>query len=218
MKTLELFSGTGSFSNVAKERGHEIFRVDINLDFECELYGDLNNLTIFNLVPEEVNIVWNSPPCDTFSVASIGKHWNKDHTPKTKEALKGLELLETNIFFISRLLLRNKNLVWFIENPRGKMRKIIDPILQKYGLTDYVRNTVTYCQYGDTRMKPTDIWTNLKKWKPRPICKNGDPCHVSAPRGSVSGTQGIKGKINRGVIPKNLFIEIFEVLENETKN
>lgn len=22
------------------------------------------------------------------------------------------------------------------------------------------RYTVTYCQYGDNRMKPTDIWTN----------------------------------------------------------
>lgn len=42
---------------------------------------------------------------------------------------------------------------WFIENPRGGLRKM--RFMQ--GLPRY---TVTYCQYGDTRMKPTDIFTN----------------------------------------------------------
>ena len=54
------------------------------------------------------------------------------------------------------------------------------------------RYTVTYCQYGDNRMKPTDIWTNHPCPKFKPPCKNGDPCHVSAPRGSQTGTQGLK--------------------------
>jgi site-specific DNA-cytosine methylase len=30
MKILELFSGTGSFSNAAKERGHQVFTIDFD--------------------------------------------------------------------------------------------------------------------------------------------------------------------------------------------
>lgn len=59
-------------------------------------------------------------------------------------------------------------------------------------------------------MKPTDIWTNLKEWKPKQACKNGNKCHVSAPRGSRTGTQGIKGAINRSIIPQEIFHEIFK--------
>lgn len=74
----------------------------------------------------------------------------------------------------------------------------------------HVRHTVTYCQYGDTRMKPTDIWTNNKSWTPKPACKNGSPCHVAAPRGSRTGTQGLKGNYERSVIPKPLCEEVIE--------
>ena len=35
------------------------------------------------------------------------------------------------------------------------------------------RYTVTYCQYGDNRMKPTDIWTNHPEPKFLPMCHNG---------------------------------------------
>jgi hypothetical protein len=71
-----------------------------------------------------------------------------------------------------------------MENPRGMLRKL-------EVVKDLPRYTVTYCQYGDTRMKPTDLWGVVPKWSPRPTCKNGDTCHVSAPRGSRTGTQGL---------------------------
>ena len=92
-------------------------------------------------------------------------------------------------------------MVWFIENPRGKLRKL-DII------NDCHRHTVTYCQYGDTRMKPTDIWTNSDIWVPRPMCKRGGNCHESAPRGSSTGTQGIKGNKLRSIIPPELCEEV----------
>ena len=95
---------------------------------------------------------------------------------------------------------------WFIENPRGVLRKMAF-------MDGLHRNTVTYCQYGDIRMKPTDIWTNLIDWKPKPMCKNGDSCHVSAPRGARTGTQGLKGAKERGVIPEKIFYEIFKAIE-----
>lgn len=75
------------------------------------------------------------------------------------------------------------------------LRKIIDIYFKKYNIKNYVRHTISYCQYGDNRMKPTDIWTNDLKWIPKPPCKNGDKCHISAPRGSITGTQGLKNSI-----------------------
>lgn len=201
MRTVELFAGTGSFSKVAKELNHSILRVELQKDLDAEVHIDILKIPQI----EKFDVVWASPPCTAFSVASIGKHWDKDtRQPKTDNAKLGIQLVEHTI----KLIAESKPTYWFIENPRGMLRKVIDPIFKKYGLEAY-RHTVTYCQYGDTRMKPTDIWTNCKEWKPKAPCKNGDTCHVSAPRGSPTGTQGIKGAKDRGVIPPALFEEIF---------
>ena len=91
-------------------------------------------------------------------------------------------------------------------------------VFKNNGIEDYIRHTVSYCQYGSKIMKPTDIWTNCKEWNPRPICKPGAPCHERAGRGSKTGVQGIynleweKARGNsakaRGVIPPEIFEEI----------
>ncbi|MCW8966155.1 MAG: hypothetical protein OQK82_05665, partial [Candidatus Pacearchaeota archaeon] len=100
---------------------------------------------------------------------------------------------------------------YYIENPRGYLRKM--PFMQ--GIP---RTTVTYCSYGDTRMKPTDIWSNniynplfnYKGWKHKKICHNGNKnCHhEAAPRGSRTGTQGQANNYERSKIPSELCKEI----------
>lgn len=75
------------------------------------------------------------------------------------------------------------------------------------------RYTVTYCQYGDKRMKPTDIWTNHPNPKFKPPCKNGDRCHEPAPRGSSTGTQSLKNRIEKAKIPNELCEHIVEICE-----
>ena len=96
---------------------------------------------------------------------------------------------------------------FIIENPRGKLRKLdlIDRDLLK---------TVWYCQYGDIRAKPTDIWTNIEQWKPRPPCFNGnkDCHHQPAPRGSRTGTQGLANSYEKSKIPEELCLEILKTL------
>lgn len=73
------------------------------------------------------------------------------------------------------------------------------------------RYTVTYCQYGDTRQKPTDIWTNHPNPAFKPVCHAGAPCHEASPRGSSAGTQRLHGSYARSIIPQGLCDHIDEV-------
>ena len=95
---------------------------------------------------------------------------------------------------------------WFIENPRGGMRKMS-------WMQNLPRYTVTYCQYGERRMKPTDIWTNHPAPGFKPPCKKGDPCHEAAPRGAKSGTQRLKNSVEKAKIPTELCEHIVDICE-----
>jgi hypothetical protein len=97
-----------------------------------------------------------------------------------------------------------------MENPRGMLRKL--PVVE--GLP---RTTVSYCTYGDTRMKPTDLWGVVPNWIPREMCKNGMPCHEAAPRGAKTGTQGLKGARERSRVPYALGEELLKALEAESE-
>jgi site-specific DNA-cytosine methylase len=201
MNLLELFAGSRSMGRAAEEQGMDVHSTDL-IDFgRIDTVGNILAIPIDYWVAMAPDIIHASPPCTSFSVASIGHHWTGGkgaYIPKTQGALIGLALMHRTLEIIEAC--RPK--VWYIENPRGLMRKM--PEMQKLP----IRHTVTYCQYGDTRMKPTDIWTNCTEWVPRPMCKNGDPCHESAPRGARTGTQGLKGAHDRSKIPHALCAEM----------
>lgn len=207
MNVLELFAGSRSIGKEAEKLGYNVFSSDLNEFEKIDYAVDILEFDI-NKVPFKPDMIWASPPCTYFSVASIGKHWNKDHTPKSENALLGLKIIEKTIKIIKELNPK----FWFIENPRGKLRKL--EVVK--GLP---RTTVWYCQYGDIRAKPTDIWSNHIKnifnplgWNPRSECFNGNKnCHhEAAPRGSSTGTQGLKGNYDRSKIPNKLCKEILK--------
>ena len=212
MKVLELFAGSRSFSKVAEELGHETYSTDCesfdNIDQVCDItfFDELQMFKDFG----EPDIIWASPPCTTFSVASIGHHWkggNKAYIPKTKEAELGIKIVDFAIWIICFL----KPKYFYIENPRGLLRKL--PVINNNKhMPKHIRHTIWYCQYGDNRAKPTDIWTNDYNWNPRPVCKNGNPdCHHErAPRGSRTGTQGLKNNYERSRVPYELCKEILK--------
>ena len=201
MKVLELFAGSKSIGNVAESLGLQVFSSDIEQFGGIDYVVDILDFDL-SKVPFVPDIIWASPPCTGFSVAAIGHHWeiiDGLHIPKTDTAKLGIKLVQKTLEIIAYF----KPKYWFMENPRGVLRKL--PIV-----ANLPRNSVTYCQYGDQRMKPTDIWTNNDLWIPRPMCKNGDPCHISAPRGSRTGTQGLANAYERSKIPKDLCLEILK--------
>jgi len=201
MKVLELFAGSRSVGKIAEELGMEVFSSDL-IEFEGIHYPI--SILDFDVskVPFQPDVIWASPPCTGFSVAAIGHHWaggKGAYIPKTETAKLGIELVKKTLEIIEHF----QPTYWFMENPRGVLRKL-DVVK---GLK---KNSVTYCQYGDERMKPTDIWTNSDVWTPKPMCKNGDPCHVAAPRGSRTGTQGRANAYERSKIPEELCREILK--------
>lgn len=204
LKVLDLFAGTRSIARAFEARGHETFSIEFDEQHpDIDWYADMLDVTAEDIIERfgKPDVVWASPPCTKFSVAAIGKHWIKGtNLPKTEETKQALALLEHTVQLIKDL----DPQFYFIENPRGKMRKM--DVLQ-----NLPRYTVTYCQYNDFRMKPTDIWTNHPEPNFKPPCKNGDPCHVAAPRGSQTGTQGIKGAVDRSRIPDKLTNYIVDI-------
>ena len=210
LRILDLYAGLGGERRRAmiEARGHTLVTLDLDPKFGCTISGDFlcsrTKAMIRNLGPYD--FIWASPPCEAFSVASIGHHWGGGHRqyePKTQHAVISQRLVEETRWIIEEL---KPVKGWLMENPRGVLRKL--PCVS--GLP---RTTVTYCQYGDTRMKPTDLWGNVPGWTPKPMCKNGDPCHDAAPRGAKTGTQGIKGSAERAVVPLELWNEILSAIE-----
>jgi len=205
-KLLELFAGSRSWGKIAEKLGYEVFSVDWKQFDKIDLVIDIENLEE-NMLPFIPDVVIDGRPCTTYSMAAISHHRFENGQPKTDFAAKCDRMnIKLNNFY------KKWGCIYYIENPRAMLRKM-----------DFMkgmnRTTVTYCSYGDIRMKPTDIFSNNifdmfnpKGWKPKPMCFNGNTkCHhEAAPRGSRTGTQGLKGNYERSKVPEKLCSEILE--------
>lgn len=209
MKVLELFAGTRSIGKAFEEKGHEVYSVDWNKDFEnINLYADISTLTADAIIEKfgEPDVIWASPDCTSYSIAAISHHRKREESGNLAPVSEYAKFCDKTNNHVIELIKELNPKYWFIENPRGGLRKM--SFMQ--GLPRY---TVTYCQYGDKRMKPTDIFTNHPHPKFKPMCKNGDSCHEAAPRGSKTGTQGLKGAKERSIIPEKLCKHIVDICE-----
>lgn len=209
MKVLELFAGTRSIGKAFEEKGHDVFSVEWDSSFEnIDLYKDVYELSAKEILEKfgKPDVIWASPDCSSYSIAAISHHRKREENGNLAPVSEYAKFCDRVNQHTLNLIMTLSPKYWFIENPRGGMRKMDF----MHGLPRY---TVTYCQYGDTRMKPTDIWTNHPDPKFKPMCKNGDQCHEKAPRGSRTGTQGLKGSKERSVIPAELCRHIVKICE-----
>lgn len=211
MKVLELFAGTRSIGKAFEASGHEVFSIEWdekhpNIDW----YTDILKVTpddIRERFGSDISVIWASPDCTSYSIAAISHHRTREedgHLAPKSDYAKFCDEVNQHVL---RLIEELKPKYYFIENPRGGMRKM-------RWMLPLPRYTVWYCKYGDMRGKPTDLWTNHPNPKFKPVCKNGNPdCHHErAPRGAKTGTQGL-AKIDRSRIPEELCQHIVKICE-----
>lgn len=214
MKVLELFAGTRSIGKAFERKGHEVYSIEWDKNFEdIDWYEDIGKITAQDILERfgHPDVIWASPDCSSYSISAISHHRRKNSETGNLDPVSDYAKFCDQVNQHMLQLIRELNpTYYFIENPRGGLRKMT----WMQGLPRY---TATYCQYGDTRMKPTDIFTNY----PNPefkCCKNGDSCHERAPRGSRTGTQGLKDSKERSRIPDKLCDYVVELCENKIDN
>jgi hypothetical protein len=197
MKMLELFAGTRRMADAFEKHGFETFTIEIDTSFpRIDWHEDILKITAEDIIARfgRPNIIWASPVCTTYSVAAISTHRRKEPsgtlTPITDKARHGDAMVKHTLKLLEDL----QPDYFFIENPMGGLRSM--DFMQ--GIP---RHLVTYCQYGESYQKPTDIWTNHPEPKFKPPCKRGMPCHESAPRGSQTGVQRLKNSMEKAKIP-----------------
>lgn len=201
MKMLDLFAGLGGWSEPWRARGHDVLTLDFDPRFGTDIVADILEFDPIRDLPAgwRPDVVLASPPCEAFSVLTIGRNWTKapEHAPKTDAARLALR-----IAWRTRELLGELAPAFFVvENPVAKLRRLPP-------FADLERRTVTYCRLGEPFRKPTDLWGGFPPSLDLPEpCKvtrqtaevdgftwalgaDGEPCHVSAPRGSTTGIQG----------------------------
>jgi hypothetical protein len=166
MRVLELFSGTGSVGKICKEKNWEVVSLDLkNADININILDwDYTQYPIGYF-----DIIWASPPCDTFSC--LRKTWIGRKLKCHNGEICSPELIQKDIDNIGLPVLRQTEKIidylkpkyYFIENPQtGDMKKYIDKPFYD----------VDYCKYSNWGYKKrTRIWTNLEGFKNK-LCKN----------------------------------------------
>lgn len=186
-------------SNAFRNRGHECLTVDWDEKFPSDLHMDINDLTT-EMVLERLgqpDVIFCGSDCKSYSLAAVSHHRRKNETTGYLEPVSNYaKFCDKTNFYVRELAEKLNPKILIFENPRACFHKM--PFVK-----DLIINTTTYCQYGFTYMKPTVFPSNIDL-KLKPPCKNGDPCHQAAPRGSRTGVQGIKGADNRAVYPPAL--------------
>lgn len=210
LRLLDACCGVGGWSAPFRDHGWEVVTVDIEPSFKPTVVADIRSFDPTPYGPFDLAL--GSPPCEAFSVMNIGKNWTRDPatgelTPKHERARLGLE-----IALATRRVCEIASPARFLlENPWAALRKT-------KAYTDLPRVTVSYCQYGLRRQKPTDLWGYPPAgWVPRPICGKGAPCHDAAPRGSATGHVSRADRAEVARIPYQLADSVREACEAENE-
>lgn len=178
MRSLELFSGTGSISKVLREKGWECVTLDSDRKAQPDILCDIRDWD-FTVFPRGYfHYIHASPCCTMFSIART--------TAKTP---RDLEYADSLVLAALKIIEWFRPQYWSLENPQsGYLRT--RPYMQEIPFFD-----VDYCQYGSPFRKRTRFWhhnlhleTTLCTWN----------CPYSDGKKHVNTAQRLWGKGRRG--------------------
>lgn len=204
---IDLFSGSGSFSKVARSFGYEVLSFDIRRrKGVCEptIKCDINSLDTDILRVLKPELVWCGFPCDIFSYASGGFHLDKDFKPLTEKAKNHLLLLYNTLGMFEK-----SSTKFIIENPRGKLRDY--PYFINWLKCNKAKTyTCTLSSYGYPTTKPTNLFSNIPNLKLLPLAPFG--------RGAISNNNfDNMTKVQRQKTPVKLIRSIIKQYEANQK-
>lgn len=123
LKVLELFAGTRSIGKAFEAKGHEVFSVEWDKDFQnIDLYADILNVSAEEIISKfgHPDVIWASPDCTTFSIAAISHHRKRNpdtgNLDPVSDYAKFCDKVDQHVLQLIKDL---DPALYFIENPRG---------------------------------------------------------------------------------------------------
>lgn len=145
-RMLDLFSGTGSVSTVARQLGFQVLTVDSDASRAPDVCVDVCQWNYKNGHYGTFDWIHMSPPCTEFSV--LKKNAERDLVKANEIAMAARRLLD----HFRKL---NHHLVYTVENPSTSL------LQHQEAVRGLPVHETSYCCYGMPYQKPTKIWSNL---------------------------------------------------------
>ena len=162
-RLLELFSGTQSVSRVARRQGWETVSLDIDPANSPDLCCSVLDFQEQTYPRDHFDLVWASPPCESYS--SANNRFGRDPDHETAMAAADELVRKT-----ARILQHFSTAAFVIENPLGS-RLWRRPVAQELGGRAH---KVAYCQFGFRYRKLTRLQASFALHLP--TCPGPDKC------------------------------------------
>ena len=150
---LELFCGTHSVGNVAKEMGWEVVSLDWRKETNATLVQDIMDFSSkdFKATYGKPDVIWASPDCTQYSCIL-------NSMPHIKRKLKQSNAMVKKVLSIIKEL---QPTFHFIENPATGLLK------EQSFMREIPRKQVSYCRYGFKYKKSTCIFGTIQRLRLR---------------------------------------------------
>lgn len=116
--------GTRSIGKAFEKRGHEVYSIEWNKDFEnIDWYEDIGKITANDIIERfgRPDVIWASPDCTSYSVAAISYHRKREENGNLAPLTDYAKFCDRVNKHVVDLIKELNPKYFFIENPRGRI-------------------------------------------------------------------------------------------------